>query len=89
MLKHKSNMKKGFIERIENGNVYVVFDKDDFVILREDDFNGKIEIDYVVLYDNKVLKVLKEDQEIKKKIDDITKEIFTSVNIKRRKKTHK
>lgn len=79
-------MEKGYIENILEETVCVIFDNKSRKIFPLNIFPRYIKQDMVVYFEKeKLIKVEKRDKEIEKKIEMLSKELFTPFN---NKKTH-
>lgn len=77
-------MKKGFIERIEDDNVYVVFEDGKTELFLLNDFKTPIKIDMQVEIDNDEISVFAPSEKLQENIKRVTDKIF--VPFKERKK---
>lgn len=74
-------MKKGFIEMIEDGQVTVIYDDFSKEIFDEKLFPANITIDMnVTIQDGKIIDVTPPSEELRQKIEEITKKIFVPFN---------
>lgn len=78
-------MQKGFIERIEDDNVYVMLEDETIILLNRRQFRQDISIDMVVEIDGDNISVFPPSEELRKEIDKITKEIFVSFKDRKKK----
>lgn len=75
---------KGFIERIEEENVYVVFEDDSRKVFHISEFSSPITLDMQIEELNGQLKVYPSDKKIKQEIDELTNKIFVSFKDKKK-----
>lgn len=76
---------RGFIERIEEDNVYVIFDDGSTKMFNRSDFTQEISIDMQVDYQGGSLRVYPVDEALKEEINQITKKIFVSFKDRKKK----
>lgn len=77
-------MRKGFIERIEDDNVYVVFEDGQTELFHLNDFKTPVKIDMQVEIDNDEISVFAPSEKLQENIKRVTDKIF--VPFKERKK---
>jgi len=79
-------MRRGFIERIEEDNVYVVFENDVTEKFNINQFSSDIQEDMIVEIDMEdQIKVFPPSEELREEIKEITKRIFVSFKDRRKK----
>lgn len=78
-------MKKGFIERIEDDNVYIIYEDKTMELFKLDKFKQPIKIDMVVEVDGENINVFPPSEETKREINKITNKIFVSFKDRKKK----
>lgn len=73
-------MRKGFIERIEDNNVYVVFQDGETELFHLDDFKTPIKIDMQVKITNEEITVFPPSAKLQENIKKVTNKIFVPFN---------